>query len=74
MVAALGLHLSRPSAGERIGWTSSRQLTYASLSLAAGVSPFELSRLMGTSPNQLLDTYDVTPRRRRKEEHDERRR
>jgi hypothetical protein len=31
--------------------------TYASLSLAAGVSLFELSRLMGTSPAMLDKTY-----------------
>jgi hypothetical protein len=31
--------------------------TYASLSIAAGVSLFELSRLMGTSPATLDKTY-----------------
>jgi integrase len=31
--------------------------TYASLSIAAGVSMFELSRLMGTSPAMLDKTY-----------------
>ena len=31
--------------------------TYASLSIAAGVSLFELSRLMGTSPAMLDKTY-----------------
>jgi hypothetical protein len=31
--------------------------TYASLSIAAGVSLFELSRLMGTSPSMLDKTY-----------------
>jgi hypothetical protein len=31
--------------------------TYASLSVAAGVSLFELSRLMGTSPAMLDKTY-----------------
>ena len=31
--------------------------TYASLSIAAGVSLFELSRLMGTSPAMLDQTY-----------------
>jgi hypothetical protein len=31
--------------------------TYASLSIAAGVSLFELSRLMGTSPAMLDRTY-----------------
>ena len=36
---------------------SLRQHTYASLSIAAGVSSFELSRLMGTSPAMLDRTH-----------------
>jgi integrase len=31
--------------------------TYASMSIAAGVSLFELSRLMGTSPGMIDTTY-----------------
>jgi hypothetical protein len=31
--------------------------TYASMSIAAGVSLFELSRLMGTSPGMIDKTY-----------------
>lgn len=31
--------------------------TYAELSIAAGVSMFELSRFMGTSPQMLDETY-----------------